>query len=226
MILSCRRKDSIKPLSLATDAMCRDNLKSPSSSKRRRSILAPLTPTAYSPSPTPAIRIPVELHDHQPDLDPTEWKPKPRRHPAANSEAWRYLSQFHRNTGDPTSHPTYNRSTTSLSNVIPAPAPTPSLTHTPSTAASSLDTCSSLSLDWSTRPLPVRQTSFASASAGVGGGTDLVTPYAPPPPEHVTRSMPAVDLMGAVWEKKVVPTKGNMSGNGELGALFGSGDKR
>lgn len=75
------------------------------------------------------------------------------------------------------------------------------------------------------RPLPPRHTSFASASAGIMGGVDLVTPFAPPPAENVTRSMPAVDLMGAIWEKKVVPTKEIASDNGELGVLFGSGDK-
>lgn len=201
--------------------MHRDNSNPHSSPTHHRSYLAPLTPTGFSPTTTPAIRIPAELHDHQSDLDPTEWKPKSRRHPATNSEAWRYLSQFHRNARDPTCHPPYHRSSSSLSNVIPTAVPTPSLTHTPSTAASSLE---SYPLDWSTRPLPVRQTSFASASAGVIGGVDLVTPYAPPPPEHLTRSMPAVDLMGAVWEKKVIPPKGATNNNGELGVLFGPAD--
>lgn len=99
------------------------------------------------PTPRPLLtRIPPVAHDGKSDLDPTEWKPseggpakgkpggkekaatwRPKISHRPSSEAYSYLSQYHRSA--PTSTPrlgTTHRST-------------PSLSHTPTTTASSDD---------------------------------------------------------------------------------------
>lgn len=171
-----------------------------------RAIVAPLTPTrSSSPTATPTLlsRIPSDLHEAKSDLDPTEWKPvihhsqqhyPGRRTPSStslssSSEAWTFLSQFH--------HPHYNhynhnyerrstastahRSSASLSSTLGGLA-APSLTHTPSTVASSVNsTASSSPLDYynfgcydAARPLPPRHNpSYTGATKGV----ELVVPH-------------------------------------------------
>ncbi|KIV95432.1 hypothetical protein PV10_03090 [Exophiala mesophila] len=71
---ACRRKDSAKPLSASL------------------ACLSPPRVHSMPSSPLSCTRIPADLHDHKPDLDPTEWKPK--LHDRQHSEAFRYLSRF------------------------------------------------------------------------------------------------------------------------------------
>ncbi|KAL9107281.1 MAG: hypothetical protein Q9227_007823 [Pyrenula ochraceoflavens] len=222
---ACRRKDTVKPLCLSMNAMTTTESSSSrptTPSTKPRVILQPLTPTAPFSTSTPDKRIPPDLHDFQPDLDPTEWKPKPARRPATPShetEAYRYLSQFHRTNF----RPAYHRSATSLSNAILTATTTPSLASTTSTAASSMDSSFSYpyALEFNnTRPIlsPPNNELFLS---GTTKSADLVTPIAPPPPgEAVTAtSLPDCDLMGATWEKKTV-IPGKSEGHENLRKLF------
>lgn len=99
------------------------------------------------PTPCPLLsRIPPVAHEGKSDLDPTEWKPsergptkgkpggeekaatwRPKLPHGPSSEAYSYLSQFHRSAPASTRRPdTPHRST-------------PSLSHTPTTITSSDD---------------------------------------------------------------------------------------
>jgi len=101
----------------------------------------------------------LTVHDAKTDIDPTEWKPKLEQ----SSEAFDYLSQFHRS---PTQRPALqHRSTTSTG------TDTPSLSYTPTTTASSMSTDAPYS--FFSRPLPPRQMSFTSSPKSI----DLVTPH-------------------------------------------------
>lgn len=187
-----------------------------------RSIVAAMTPTGTSPRPIPGhLRIPSDLHDAKSDLDPTEWKPliSTRRNGSsaslASSEAWNYLSQFHPPAAAdesassmlmlPTRRTGYvHRSSASLSALAGygygAMIPTPSLSNTPTTAASSLNSNSdyigymydppafgggavSTSSSTVTRPLPPRHNPSFSTAACATKGVELVVPHivqAPP----------------------------------------------
>lgn len=151
-----------------------------------RAIVPPLTPTGS----TPGLRIPTDLHDSKADMDPTEWKPVIWRRDGssaslASTEAWAYLSQFHGGGGGEAlmmlsgRRSGIHRSSASLS----ALNGVPSLTHTPSTAASSLNSSSdyvgSMYDTAATRPLPPRRNPSSSTSAGATKGVELVVPHIP-----------------------------------------------
>lgn len=194
---SCRRKDSCKPLSasLSTTASMSPSTTPPSSPPMSpRVIVAPMTPTKAPIGPTPSIRIPAEHHDAKTDLDPTEWKPViPRRSNGsatslASSEAWQYLSKFLGGSAETMlpSRRSGHRSTTSLSSVTSGEG-APSLSHTPSTAASSLNSNSDYvgyMHDYANRPLPPRHNPSFSTSAGTTKGVELVVPQISPPAEN------------------------------------------
>lgn len=178
-------------------------------------------------------RIPFDHHEHKSDLDPTEWKPKIHRR--GQSEALRYLSQFHHAAGlsDSSSHCSgeqsvdgiaeldYNRrrsfvsrgSTTSTSGAsVPG---TPGLSQSPLTVSSSFSSYVGhelLQQDSAHRPLPPRQKSFCSGSLGTGLGLDLVTPYCATSANGVgnetskTTGMD-IDCSGIFWEKWPVKQK-------------------
>ena len=55
--------------------------------------------------------------------------------------------------------------------------------------------------------------------SGATKSVDLVTPIAPPPMEPLATSLPDCDLMGAVWERKIVKPVNGETGNG-LGKLL------
>lgn len=196
-LASCRRKDSCKPLSasLSTTASMSPSTTPPSSPPMSpRVIVAPMTPTKAPIGPTPSIRIPAKHHDAKTDLDPTEWKPViPRRSNGsatslASSEAWQYLSKFLGGSAETMlpSRRSGHRSTTSLSSVTSGEG-APSLSHTPSTAASSLNSNSDYvgyMHDYANRPLPPRHNPSFSTSAGTTKGVELVVPQISPPAEN------------------------------------------
>ncbi|KAH8696088.1 hypothetical protein BGW36DRAFT_359946 [Talaromyces proteolyticus] len=198
---SCRRKDSRKPLSASSYTYTTLPSSTPPDSPPMspRAIVTPLTPTGSS-LPASLSRIPSDLHDAKSDLDPTEWKPVigTTNSSTSLSDAWTYLSQFHRDESWATlqqrrSLAHTHRSSASLSMLGMAP---PSLINTPSTVASSAT--SSSSSDYigayyahelsggagATRPLPPRHNpSFSGATKGV----ELVVP-------HIVTAAPAVPL--------------------------------
>jgi len=177
---ACRRKDSCKPLSLAAVAMTSTNTPPMSAPSSPHSILPPRSPTGITSA---AIAIPTGLHSAKADLDPTEWKP--RLLTRSNSEAFRYLSGFHRSPtvvgGDTNDEGGGHRhlfshcSTTSIASMT---TPSLSLSQTPSTASSSLST--GAEYDFNTRPLQSRQNPIYSASAGTTKSVDLVVPFVAP----------------------------------------------
>ncbi|KAJ5088298.1 hypothetical protein N7456_011914, partial [Penicillium angulare] len=187
---SCRRKDSCKPLSASLPSMT--NISSLSSTSTTpptspslspRTIVAPMTPTR----PIPSIRIPSTVHDCKTDLDPTEWKPVIGRATSlASSDAWAYLSAFHGGNESLLAR-RQERSTSSLPALVPsnnhdghahAHSRVPSLTHTPSTIASSFssDASDELSMyEASNRPLPPRHNPYFGHGTAPKG-VELVTP--------------------------------------------------
>lgn len=173
-----------------------------------------MTPTRVPTSnPIPIIRIPSDVHDAKTDLDPTEWKPVilPGRTASstslASSDAWNYLSRFHGGNETLLSRRSH-RSTTSLPGLVGGTSHVPSLTHAPSTAASSVsstasDYMGSLSEMTAARPLPPRHNPSFSSSAAAKG-VELVVPHIASTHEDV-----AVELAdsgsifpasSAVWE--------------------------
>ncbi|GFG12707.1 hypothetical protein IFM61392_07551 [Aspergillus lentulus] len=195
---SCRRKDSHKPLSASFPSSgsipySRSPPTSPLVSFRM--IVAPMTPTKVPVKSTPTTGIPTDVHDSRVDQDPSEWKPViPAAHGStgslASTEAWHYLAQFHG------SAPSFSRrrdgaghrSSASLSTLMSATAPVPSLTHTPSTTASSFSSTASDYIgylpDPSHRPLPPRHNPYFSNGAGVTKSVELVVPHVETPSAH------------------------------------------
>ncbi|KAJ5101541.1 hypothetical protein NUU61_003763 [Penicillium alfredii] len=223
---SCRRKDSCKPLSASWPSMSSSSSVSSSYSTTPptspplspRTIVAPMTPTRAQPTPIPAIRIPSDAHDAKTDLDPTEWKPvllgrSSTSSSLASSDAWHYLSQFHGNDESllhhhrrPSSMP---RSLPALDGGLSAAVAMPSLTHTPSTAASSFSSTASDYLgsmyESGMRPLPPRHNPCFAGSASLSKGVELVVPQVASPsedvPVHVSDSGSIFPASSAVWEE-------------------------
>lgn len=176
---SCRRKDAslgpsaIPYLSLfnpsfqlyATGDDCDESLGSTfRNSSRRQQPLAPL----------PSTRIPPFAHEGKSDLDPSEWKPNLSHR--SSSEAFLFLSQFHRSSASltPTCRPTLQ----SRSTVASVAITTPSLSHTPTTSTSSDESLAGTPYEFTTRPLLPRLDPKHSTSAGTKS-VDLVTPHIP-----------------------------------------------
>lgn len=201
---SCRRKDSHKPLSASFPSSGSiPYLRSPPTSPlvSSRMIVAPMTPTKAPLKSTPTTGISTDVHDSKVDQDPSEWKPViPAAYGStgslASTEAWHYLSQFHG------SEPLFprrrdgagHRSSASLSTLMSATAPVPSLTHTPSTTASSFSSTASDYIGYipesSHRPLPPRHNPYFSNGAGVTKSVELVVPHVETPSMHAN----AVDM--------------------------------
>ncbi|KAJ6149747.1 hypothetical protein N7471_000946 [Penicillium samsonianum] len=186
---SCRRKDSCKPLSASLPSMSSmSSTTTPPASPplSPRTIVAPMTPTRVPSHSIPAMRIPSHVHDAKSDLDPTEWKPVLVRSASslASSEAWNYLSQFHRGSGEPMlSRPAVQRSSSSLpalvGDVAHSHSHVPSLMNTPSTVASSFSSTASDylgSMYEAQRPLPPRHNPYFSGTS-VTKGVELVVPH-------------------------------------------------
>ncbi|KAJ6017013.1 hypothetical protein N7451_000392 [Penicillium sp. IBT 35674x] len=191
---SCRRKDSCKPLSASMPSMT--NMSSMTTTPPHspplspRTIVAPMTPTR----PIPGIRIPDYMHDGKSDLDPTEWKPvllSTRSSTSlASSDAWNYLSKFHGGNETLLARRAA-RSSASLPALVGGAGATgahvPSLTHTPSTVASSFSSTASDDLGSmyevasgpAQRPLPPRHNPYfgSMTAAHKSKGVDLVVPH-------------------------------------------------
>ncbi|KAE8360359.1 life-span regulatory factor-domain-containing protein [Aspergillus caelatus] len=186
---SCRRKDSHKPLSASfTSNHTMPSSTTPPSSPPMspRTIVPPMTPTKAPITSTQVTRILGEFHDSKTDQDPSEWKPvipmgTNGSASPASSEAWQYLSQFHSGSAPvPMRRPRVeHRSSASLFTLLGSTGAPPSLTHTPSTAASSFSSNASDSYlnELAHRPLPPRRKSYFSGSANGAKGVELVVPH-------------------------------------------------
>ncbi|KAJ5823046.1 hypothetical protein N7447_005386 [Penicillium robsamsonii] len=212
---SCRRKDSCKPLSASLPSMSSmSSTTTPPTSPplSPRTIVAPMTPTRVPSNSIPTMRIPSHVHDAKSDLDPTEWKPVLARSASslASSDAWNYLSQFHRGTGEPMlSRPAVQRSSSSLPTLAggaPGYSNVPGLTNTPSTVASSFSSTASdyLGSMYEARPLPPRHNPYFSGTS-VSKGVELVVPHIASANEDlgtigVSDSGSILPASSAVWE--------------------------
>ncbi|KAL5048502.1 hypothetical protein BDW71DRAFT_177833 [Aspergillus fruticulosus] len=179
---SCRRKDTKKPLSASFPSISPPpTYKSYPPRMGTPDIVAPLTPTAAPVMASQPIRIPTDMHETKTDIDPTEWKPviptDDRSSSIMASDAWKYLSKFHRDESVLPMRRAKDRNTssTSLSTL-------PSLSNTPSTPSS----VSSIASDYMShmvyessahRPLPPRHKPCSSASGSVTKGVELVIPH-------------------------------------------------
>jgi hypothetical protein len=178
-----------------------------------RAILTASIPTGASFTDYPSIRIPTDKHNSKSDLDPTEWKPKGKRD-ARNSEAHRYLSQFHRanvstiedNEKIDTTRPYMHRSHTSMTSMTTLP----SLASTPTTATSSL----SIDYEFNTRALPPRHNPMYSAGAGMTKDIGLVTP-------HMVPCMAGSIPIDCSWEKKPIAKRAGSEKDGLLSKSMG-----
>ncbi|KAE8405100.1 hypothetical protein BDV37DRAFT_97038 [Aspergillus pseudonomiae] len=185
----CRRKDSHKPLSASfTSNHTMSSSSTPPSSPPMspRTIVPPMTPTKAPITSTQATRILGEFHDSTTDQDPSEWKPvipmgTNGSASLASSEAWQYLSRFHSGSAPvPMRRPRVeHRSSASLFTLLGSTGAPPSLTHSPSTAASSFSSNASESYlnEPAHRPLPPRHKSNFSGSANGTKGVELVVPH-------------------------------------------------
>ncbi|KAJ5779213.1 hypothetical protein N7457_006933 [Penicillium paradoxum] len=212
---SCRRKDSCKPLSASLPSM--SSMSSMSSTTpptspplSPRIIVAPMTPTRVPSNPISAVRISNHVHDAMSDLDPTEWKPVLPRSASslACSDAWNYLSQFHRSSEPMLARPVVHRSTSSLPTLAGGTAHShvPCLTSTPSTVASSFSSTASdyLGMYEAQRPLPPRHNPYFSGTS-VTKGVELVVPHIASAhedlgPVGVSDSGSIFPASSAVWE--------------------------
>lgn len=147
--------------------------------------IPPYTPSLpFTPRSSRVSRIPPMAHDGKSDLDPTEWKPaeavdterkspgsgkagewKPKLPHRPSSEAFSYLSKFHRSSDSLTSkrRPTLGHARTTS-------RATPSLSHTPTASTSSEESLAGTPYEFIARPpisLPATTTTTISASNGV-----------------------------------------------------------
>lgn len=134
---------------------------------------------------TLSTRIPHMAHDGKSDLDPSEWKPNLSHR--ASSEAFQYLSQFHRSSSSLT--PTRRPALQTHSTIASAVLTTPSLSHTPTTSTSSDESLAGTPYEFVTRPLLPRHDPAYSVSAGAKS-VDLVIPHIP-----CAFSVPAIETM-------------------------------
>ncbi|PWY92901.1 hypothetical protein BO70DRAFT_392274 [Aspergillus heteromorphus CBS 117.55] len=194
----CRRKDSHKPLSASfssTSSMSSTTTPPTSPPMSPRIIVAPRTPTKAPSRYSVSARITGEWNDAKTDQDPSEWKPVIPMgsgvSPLASSEAWNYLSQFHSDESVvPMRRPRLDHRSSSLTTLLSAPGPIPSLMHTPSTAASSFSSngsdCMSYMHDAAYRPLPPRHNPYFPSCSTATKGVDLVVPHVHIPTEDAT----------------------------------------
>ena len=187
-----------------------------------------ITTRSIAPRRKPTVfpgfeQTPPTLHDGKSDLDPTEWKPaepKPQLTSHPSSEAFQYLSQFHRTT-----------TTLSLSRrpVIPGTNTTsalmmaqtaPSLSHTPTTSmTSSVGSIVGTPYKYGAEDMPPKiiSTSPSTKSADyvhhVADNESVLTPIAKT--KAPATSSVSSPIMGTIsYEKKWVPnTMDHVSGS-------------
>ncbi|KAL8959706.1 MAG: hypothetical protein Q9193_003469 [Seirophora villosa] len=97
---------------------------------KHRGLVERAVPT---PRPTLSARIPPKDHQGNSDLDPTEWKPKLPHRP--NSDASKFLGQFHRTP--PRSFSPRRSAATHAQTTSSIPMTTPSLSATPTASSTS-----------------------------------------------------------------------------------------
>lgn len=188
LFLSCRRKDASQTSSQTSSQSHYLPLVSPTTitppdtddpfSLKPRAILPAQLPT---PRPLPAARIPPQAHEGKPDLDPTEWKPNlPHR---LSSDAFQYLSQFHKlgpSSLTPTRRPLMARPARSAVTVA---VTTPGLSYTPTASTSSEDSLASTPYEFLTHSLLPPAYSLPTTAEPI----HLVTP-------HVVKSTSSVSI--------------------------------
>ena len=195
---SCRRRDSVAPatnpyLSLASPTKMvpsaySDDIVDPLGSK------VPTYVAAMQPTPrlTQDARIPPPMaHDGKSDLDPTEWKPaettlmeiksppgakaverKPKLPHYPSSEAFAYLSKFHRSSDSLYSkrRPALGHGRSTISSRT-----TPSLSHTPTASTSSEESLSGTPYEFVARPalsMPTTTTSHCTEGGKLAQAED------------------------------------------------------
>jgi len=198
----CRRRDSLKPLSISvatTAAISLSRISTPEpelSPVSPRAIVPPRMPTKASSSTTSLEWMSGD--DGKSDLEFGDWKPKQRSRShcaVASSAAFQYLSQFQRSSScgpdcKSESHifqlrraPVTRRSTSNLSNYLPLLGTAPSLAYSPTASTSSLSSLADLgpysacTSDFATRPLPPRHNPSFSTSACGTRDLELVIPF-------------------------------------------------
>ena len=175
---SCRRKDGCKlPSENPYVTVYNDNgpLHSPELDEpygiKARDVVPRRQPTAR---PVISSRIPPVIHTGKSDLDPTEWKPKLEHHPT--SDAFQYLSQFHRSTSSLT---TSRRSAllSCGSHPMRMANTAPSLSHTPTTSTTSSEgSLAGTPYEFVTRPLAPRHDAVMYSASASTKSIDLVLP--------------------------------------------------
>ncbi|MCJ1258749.1 hypothetical protein MMC24_006582 [Lignoscripta atroalba] len=175
---NCRRKDGCKlPSENPYVTVYNDNgpLHSPELDEpygiKARDVVPRRQPTAR---PVISSRIPPVIHTGKSDLDPTEWKPKLEHHPT--SDAFQYLSQFHRSTSSLT---TSRRSAllSCGSHPMRMANTAPSLSHTPTTSTTSSEgSLAGTPYEFVTRPLAPRHDAVMYSASASTKSIDLVLP--------------------------------------------------
>ncbi|PYH94119.1 hypothetical protein BO71DRAFT_419592 [Aspergillus ellipticus CBS 707.79] len=237
---SCRRKDSHKPLSASFSSNSSMSSTTPPASPPMspRMIVAPRTPTKSPSRYFISTRIPGEWSDAKTDQDPSEWKPVIPMgsgvSPLASSEAWNYLSQFHgEETVVPTRRPKFDHRSSSLSTLLSAAGPVPSLMHTPSTVASSFSSNESDCMSYpheAYRPLPPRHNPYFPGCSTATKGVDLVVPHVRVPTEDVhpvdmSNEDSIFPASSALWDEKPAektPTLGSVNSDVPIRTLGAS----
>ena len=170
----------------------------------------PITALAYSKPPV--------LHNAKSDLDPTEWKPDLKHRAVSDaSEAFQYLSQFHRSPPTMSSRRPglQSRSTTSA---LAATFATPSLSHTPTTSSTPSESSpAGTPYEFTAHPIPPKldNTLYSAPTSTMSTGvveapSHSRVPDAPVKPQankKVTAKTPVLDEMS--YEKNWVVLNGD-----------------
>ncbi|MCJ1340850.1 hypothetical protein MMC09_006146 [Bachmanniomyces sp. S44760] len=178
---SCRRKDACKVPTESLYSTGQSQAHQYETSEddtlefKHRDIIPRRQPSVLPPSLL--NRIPPVLHTAKSDLDPTEWKPKLEHRPT--SEAFQYLSQFHRSTsslGSGNARPKVQQSRNHNPGLLSQTAP--SLSHTPTTTstASSDGSLAGTPYEFATRPLAPRHDSAMYSASAAPKSVELITP--------------------------------------------------
>lgn len=138
---------------------------------------SPVERARPTPRPMLSARIPPDAHEGKSDLDPTEWKPKLPHRP--NSDASKFLGQFHRTPPGSFSprRPAAIHAQTAGS--VPITAPSLSATPSASSTSSSGDSEAGTPYDFVNRPLLMRRCHPMRPHSAAVKSPDLVTPQIP-----------------------------------------------
>ncbi|KAL8906031.1 MAG: hypothetical protein Q9207_002261 [Kuettlingeria erythrocarpa] len=137
----------------------------------------PVESARPTPRPTPSTRIPSKAHEGKSDLDPTEWKPKLPHRP--NSDATKFLGQFH--STPPRSYSPRRHAAVPAQTMSSVPLTAPSLSATPSTSSPSSSDGSEAGTPYNfvERPLVRRLNDPLYSNSAAIRSPGLVTPQVP-----------------------------------------------